>query len=170
MNRSLHDHVIDLEHSVQALRDRLTDLALTDPERKQLHAAMARAELALAYYRKAHDLEQSVAGTTPTPSAGSENLTRSEQGRPNAPQDRHRSRSKTRKRHHVRSKADLRVPQSWFEGDRRLKASPDKGWFAKSLPPAMRKLVPVYLESGRRFTDRLHISSIHGGLRFFVRS
>jgi hypothetical protein len=57
MQSSLHDHIMFLEQSIQALSDRLTDPAHTTDERKRIHSQIRDAELALAHYRKAFELE-----------------------------------------------------------------------------------------------------------------
>jgi hypothetical protein len=55
MQHILHEHILRLEDRIQALSDQLTD-----PERDRLSDELRVAELALAYYRKAFELEQQI--------------------------------------------------------------------------------------------------------------
>ena len=58
MQNTLHEHVIGLEHKVQALSDKLTSQDLNGEERERIVRELSGAELALAYYRKAYRMEQ----------------------------------------------------------------------------------------------------------------
>ncbi|HZP04629.1 MAG TPA: hypothetical protein VFB43_07000 [Terracidiphilus sp.] len=68
MKRTLHDHIVYLEQTVQSLRDQLTRPTLTSTKLETVHTELKTAELALAHYRKAHELEQKIGGAAPTPS------------------------------------------------------------------------------------------------------
>lgn len=70
MQNTLHEHIMRLELNIQALRDQLTDPYLATTERNQIEAEIRVAELALAYYRKAYELEQTVT-SPPAGEAGS---------------------------------------------------------------------------------------------------
>ena len=70
MQNTLHEHIMRLELNIQALSDQLTDPHLTTPERDQIESEIRIAELALAHYRKAYELEQTVTGP-PAGEAGS---------------------------------------------------------------------------------------------------
>ena len=69
MRRTLHDHIVYLEQTVQSFRDQLTRPTLTLSDREHIHTELKTAELALAHYRKAHELEERIAGDGPAPSA-----------------------------------------------------------------------------------------------------
>jgi hypothetical protein len=60
MLRPLRDHVMDLEHRLQALRDQLTRPNLSAEERKRIATKMRVSELALKHYLKAFELERKV--------------------------------------------------------------------------------------------------------------
>ena len=65
MRHSLNSHILQLEDSVQSLRDRLTGM-LTPDERHGLELQLSTAELALVHYREASALEPSVSGPEPS--------------------------------------------------------------------------------------------------------
>lgn len=65
MRHSLHSHIIYLEESVQALRDRLTGPRRTPDENREIEQQLCLAELALARYREAYALELSVSEPNP---------------------------------------------------------------------------------------------------------
>ena len=90
MDRSLHAHLIDLEVTVQSLRDRLTDPRLTAAQLEATEASLQAAELALAYYRKAHDLEEAITGMTPTPSTPECPTPENPNSKPDEPTQKHR--------------------------------------------------------------------------------
>ena len=71
MQNTLHEHIMRLELNIQTLRDQLTDPYLSTTERNQIESEIRVAELALAYYRKAYELEQTV--TTPPPNEAGSN-------------------------------------------------------------------------------------------------
>ena len=58
MDRTLHEHILYLEHRIQSLRDQLTESHRTAGERERVGAEIKVAELALAHYRAAYDLEK----------------------------------------------------------------------------------------------------------------
>ena len=60
MNRTLRDHILVLEHRIQALSNRLTDPSCPTPELDRLKADLHFAERALGHYREAFELEQKV--------------------------------------------------------------------------------------------------------------
>jgi hypothetical protein len=58
LQRPLHEHIIFLEQRIQELRDQLT---VSDPggeELVRIRAQIQTAELSLAHFRAAYDLEQ----------------------------------------------------------------------------------------------------------------
>ncbi len=65
MQHTLHEHILRLENRIQALSDQLTDSDRTIPERDRLSEELRVAELALAYYRKAFELEQQIGQAAP---------------------------------------------------------------------------------------------------------
>jgi hypothetical protein len=58
MQSTLHEHILHLEHLIQALTDKLTDPSHTSADRHRLSQEVQVAELSLMYYRKAFELEQ----------------------------------------------------------------------------------------------------------------
>lgn len=58
MKNTLQEHVLGLEHKVQALLDQLTSPDHSAEERERIVEEMSAAELALAYYRKPYRIEQ----------------------------------------------------------------------------------------------------------------
>lgn len=66
MKRTLHDHIVYLQQTVQSLRDELTRPNLSLVQREALGMELATAELALAHYRKAHELEEQIVGGAPS--------------------------------------------------------------------------------------------------------
>lgn len=70
MQNTLHEHIMRLELNIQTMRDQLTDPHLVDAERDHIKTEIRVAELALVYYRKAYELEQTVT-SPPAGQAGS---------------------------------------------------------------------------------------------------
>jgi hypothetical protein len=78
MKRTLHEHIVFLEQTVQSLRDDLTRTNLSTAHREELNTELATAELALVHYRTAYELEEQMAAgpsappqkQTPAPSQG----------------------------------------------------------------------------------------------------
>jgi hypothetical protein len=58
MQSTLHEHVLHLEHVIQALTDQLTDPRRKPSERDRFNYELRMAEISLRYYRKAFELEQ----------------------------------------------------------------------------------------------------------------
>jgi hypothetical protein len=65
MRHSLHSHIIYLETSIQDVKNRLTQLSLTEEEVEDLHLQLTLAQSALEHYRQAYALELSLAGSEP---------------------------------------------------------------------------------------------------------
>lgn len=72
MQSTLHEHIMHLELKIQTLRDQLTAPYLTGLEHDRIQSEIHVAELALAHYRKAFELEHSFTGP-PSGETGSEN-------------------------------------------------------------------------------------------------
>lgn len=60
MQKTLHDHILYLEERVQVLLAELTAPRRFARERERIEAELHAAETALAHYRTAIDLEQSM--------------------------------------------------------------------------------------------------------------
>ena len=58
MLQPLRDHLINLEHRIQALRNELTRPALAAEERARVEVKMRVSELALRHYIKGYELER----------------------------------------------------------------------------------------------------------------
>jgi hypothetical protein len=60
MQRTLQEHVFQLEERIQRLRDELTKPTLKAEEFHRISSELRAAELALTFYRKAFELEQRI--------------------------------------------------------------------------------------------------------------
>lgn len=58
MLQPLRDHILNLEHRLQALRDELTRSTLTPEDRRRMEKTIRVTELALRHYLKAFELER----------------------------------------------------------------------------------------------------------------
>lgn len=68
MRHTLHSHIIYLENKIQSLRDSLTRHRLSPSEFKELEQQISLAELALARYREAYEIETSLSSPDPSDS------------------------------------------------------------------------------------------------------
>jgi len=62
MQRTLLEHITDLEQKIETLKTRMNEAGRTDSERSQWKIDLGIAERSLVYYRKAFDLEQKISG------------------------------------------------------------------------------------------------------------
>lgn len=60
MERTLLEHISDLERKIETLKNRLKEAGRTQEERNQAMIDLGIAERSLVYYRKAFDLEQEI--------------------------------------------------------------------------------------------------------------
>jgi hypothetical protein len=73
MRHSLHSHIIYLENSIQDVKNRLTRPNLTPDDTLDLQLQLSLAESALEHYRRAYELELTIADSEPpNNSAGGE--------------------------------------------------------------------------------------------------
>lgn len=61
MQRTLNEHLLQLQHKTQELSDQLTSPALSNPERNRIESEIRVVELALTCYLKAFEIEQKIA-------------------------------------------------------------------------------------------------------------
>lgn len=63
MQTTVQAHIAFLEERIQTFNAQLTEPGRTPGERDSLRSSLHIAELALTYYRKAYELEQTIKGT-----------------------------------------------------------------------------------------------------------
>jgi hypothetical protein len=61
MQRTLNQHLLQLQHTAQELNDRLTNPNLSGIERDRIESEIRIADLALMCYLKAFEIEQKIA-------------------------------------------------------------------------------------------------------------
>jgi hypothetical protein len=103
MQSTLQEHILRLELKIQTLCDQLTDPYRTNAERERFQAEIRVAELALAHYRKAYELEQSSTNPPDDEMGPDESAERRGHGR--RPRGGHRTKLRTKIARRVPSRA-----------------------------------------------------------------